>query len=53
MEETDRQFLSADLNGDGVSDIIRIAPVKVTTAVVGTTILMYMLAEANFHLLET
>ena len=32
MEETDRQFLSADLNGDGVSDIIRIAPVKVTTA---------------------
>ena len=33
VEETSRQFLSADLNGDGVSDIIRIAPVKVTTAV--------------------
>jgi len=33
VEETNRQFLSADLNGDGVSDIIRIAPVKVTTAV--------------------
>lgn len=33
VEETDRQFLSTDLNGDGVSDIIRIAPVKVTTAV--------------------
>ena len=33
VEETSKMFLSADLNGDGVSDIIRIAPVKVTTAV--------------------
>ena len=33
VEETDKQFLSADLNGDGISDIIRVSPVKVTTAV--------------------
>ena len=33
VEETDRQFLSADVNGDGFSDIIRVAPVKVTTGV--------------------
>ena len=33
VEESGKQFLSADLNGDGVSDIIRIASVKVTTAV--------------------
>ena len=33
VEETSRQFLSADLNGDGVSDIIRVSPVKVQTAI--------------------
>ena len=33
VEETGKQFLSADLNGDGISDIIRVSPVKVTTAV--------------------
>ena len=33
VEETSKRFLSADLNGDGVSDIIRVSPVKVTTAV--------------------
>ena len=33
MEETSRHFLSADLNGDGVSDIIRVSPVKVQTAI--------------------
>lgn len=33
VEESDGLFLSADLNGDGVSDIIRVSPVKVTTAV--------------------
>lgn len=31
VEETGKLFLSADLNGDGVSDIIRVAPVKVNT----------------------
>ncbi|MDD3387263.1 MAG: FG-GAP-like repeat-containing protein, partial [Prevotella sp.] len=33
VEETSKQFLSADLNGDGISDIIRVSPVKVTTSV--------------------
>jgi len=33
VEETGKQFLSADLNGDGISDIIRVAPVKVTNEV--------------------
>lgn len=33
VEETSRNFLSADLNGDGVSDIIRVSPVKVQTAI--------------------
>lgn len=33
VEETYRQFFSADLNGDGVGDIIRVSPVKVTTSV--------------------
>lgn len=31
VEEQDKSFLAADLNGDGVSEIIRIAPVKVYT----------------------
>ncbi len=29
IEETDRRFLSVDLNGDGVSDIVRVSPVKI------------------------
>lgn len=29
VEEQDKNFFAADLNGDGVSDIIRISPVKV------------------------
>lgn len=29
VEETGKQFLSADLNGDGISDIIRVAPVRI------------------------
>ncbi|MBR5988819.1 MAG: VCBS repeat-containing protein [Prevotella sp.] len=29
VEEQDKSFFAADLNGDGVSDIIRIAPVKI------------------------
>ena len=33
VEETSRHFLSADLNGDGISDIIRVSPVKVQTAI--------------------
>ena len=33
VEETDKQFFSADLNGDGISDIIRVSPVKVTTSI--------------------
>lgn len=33
--ETEKYFLSADLNGDGKSDIIRIAPIRETTAVTG------------------
>lgn len=33
VEETSKRFLTADLNGDGISDIIRVSPVKVTTAV--------------------
>ena len=32
VEETSKLFLSADLNGDGIGDIIRVSPVKVTTA---------------------
>ena len=30
VEEGEKSFFSADLNGDGVSDIVRIAPVKIT-----------------------
>ena len=33
IEETSKHFFAADLNSDGVSDIIRVSPVKVTTAV--------------------
>ena len=33
VEETGKLFLSADLNGDGISDIIRVAPVKIQTAI--------------------
>lgn len=33
VQETSTQFLTADLNGDGVSDIIRVSSVKVTTAI--------------------
>lgn len=30
IETQDRNFMAADLNGDGVSDIVRISPVKIT-----------------------
>ena len=29
VEELDRNFFAADLNGDGISDIVRVSPVKV------------------------
>lgn len=32
VKEEDRIFYAADLNGDGVSDIIRVSPVKINTA---------------------
>lgn len=31
--EQDKKFLAADLNGDGISDIIRISPVKIITSI--------------------
>lgn len=30
VEELDRNFIAADLNGDGISDIVRVSPVRVT-----------------------
>lgn len=30
VEELDRNFFAADLNGDGISDIVRVSPVRIT-----------------------